>query len=83
MEEMRIIVKGNQARFIYSDHLRNMASMGKAVTRRASHVEPHGNGWKVDLSPVDGPMLGPFETRTEALAVETHWLKANNIPIPN
>jgi len=37
--------------------------------------------WWADLLPVDGPVLGPFETNTEALEAEVVWLKAHNVPI--
>lgn len=37
--------------------------------------------WWADLLPVDGPVLGPFDTNTEALAAEVVWLKEHNIPI--
>ena len=37
--------------------------------------------WWADLLPVDGPVLGPFETNTEALEAEVVWLKEHNIPI--
>lgn len=39
---------------IYADDLVDVfAALGVATTRRASHVEPYGNGgWMVDLSPV-------------------------------
>jgi hypothetical protein len=30
--------------------------------------------WTADMSPVGGPVLGPFATRTEALQKETEWL---------
>lgn len=46
--------------------------------RRASHVEPavtpHGLQWTADMSPADGPILGPFSTRTQALKEEIAWL---------
>lgn len=37
--------------------------------------------WWADLLPVDGPVLGPFDTNTEALEAEVVWLKEHNIPI--
>lgn len=37
--------------------------------------------WWADLLPVDGPVLGPFDTNTEALDAEVVWLKEHNIPI--
>jgi hypothetical protein len=63
--------------FLYSDSLRALTSMGTTTTRRASHVEPAPNGtdWLADLSPVDGPTLGPFDTRDAALAAERLWIE--------
>lgn len=37
--------------------------------------------WWADLLPVGGPVLGPYNTNTEALQAEVDWLKLNNIPI--
>lgn len=48
---------------------------------RASHVEPDDVGdWVADLSPVNGPKLGPFTLRADALAAETAWLEENWLP---
>nr|WP_146462521.1 hypothetical protein [Rubripirellula tenax] len=50
-------------------------SLGQPTIRRGSHVEPTANGsWTADLSPVSGPVLGPFKTRSLALAAEIDWL---------
>lgn len=72
-------------RFIYSDELAAMThDLGGAVIRRASHVEPTSDGrWTADMSPVSGPVLGPYDTRAEALAREVEWLRAAEIPVPN
>jgi hypothetical protein len=59
--------------------------VSEAVTRRASHVEPGPDGrWYADLSPVGGPVLGPypFEARDVALAAEVAWLRANYLARP-
>lgn len=42
--------------------------------------------WFADLTPVDkaadlSPVLGPFNTRAEALLAEETWLKDRNIPV--
>jgi hypothetical protein len=38
-------------------------------------VEPDRDGcWWADMGPVDGPALGPFRNRTEALGTERGWL---------
>ena len=64
--------------FVYDDDLLPLMKLGKAAIRRASHVEPTPEGtWKADLSPVNGPLLGPFATRADALRVEKEWLEAH------
>ena len=59
---------------LYGETL-NLASLGSLQIERASHVEPDEHGrWTVDLSPVGGPTIGPYATRSFALSVETEWL---------
>ena len=61
---------------IYGESI-SLPSLGKLTITRASHVEPTGQGlWCADLSPVDGPLLGPFSQRSQALAAERQWLEA-------
>ena len=63
-------------RCVYDEAI-DLAALGSLEIRRASHVEPDAAGqWTADLSPVDGPVLGPFAHRTEALAAEQAWLNA-------
>jgi hypothetical protein len=65
-------------RFIYHDDLQPLLTLGKPAVRRVSHVEPTEDGrWTADLSPVDGPVLGPFTLRKEALTAEMRWLEEN------
>lgn len=62
---------------VYSDELVELLAGEATTVRRASHVEPDGKGgWTADLSPVGGPVLGPYPTRGQALAEETAWLGA-------
>ena len=62
-------------RTIYDEAL-DLAALGRPVITRASHVEPDASGrWLADLSPVSGPLLGPFDRRSEALAAERDWLR--------
>ena len=59
---------------LYGEEL-DLRQLGKLSIQRASHVEPDATGhWLADLSPVSGPTLGPFATRSEALAAEEAWL---------
>ena len=38
------------------------------------------NVWWADLTPVDGPVLGPFNTRDYALKEEIEWLQTHGLP---
>jgi hypothetical protein len=75
MTEMFVFIEANgDLKFIYCDDVTVAFDESKSVTR-ASHVEPTADGkWTADMSPVDGPVLGPFELRSEALAAEVAWL---------
>jgi hypothetical protein len=75
---MQIIISpGGMVRCIYDEAI-DLAAIGKPVITRASHVEPTADGrWQADLSPVAGPVLGPFGRRSEALAAEAAWLEAS------
>ncbi len=73
---MEIIVDpdGN-ARCIYAEDI-DLAALGEVDVVRASHCEPDEHGqWWADLAPMDGPKLGPFPKRSEALGAETVWLR--------
>lgn len=41
------------------------------------------NAWWADMTPVHGPILGPFTTKPIALRMETEWLQAKGIPLPD
>ena len=61
---------------IYDETI-DLAPLGSVTIRRASHVEPDALGrWTADLSPVGGPVLGPFVLRSTALDAERAWLSA-------
>lgn len=62
---------------VFDDRL-DLRFLGSLDIRRGSHVEPTRSGnWTADLSPVGGPLLGPFNKRSEALATEVVWLQQN------
>ena len=75
---MDLVVEPNgTVRCIYDEAI-SLTTLGHVSIRRGSHVEPYaGGGWTADLGPVRGPILGPFATRSEALAAETEWLRSN------
>ena len=72
------------ARCIYDEAL-DLREIGKLQITRASHVEPDRDGfWWADMGPVDGPVLGPFRSRTEALGAERGWLLWSALrPLPS
>lgn len=75
---MQIVIEPDgTARTIYSETI-DLGEIGSLSIRRGSHVEPTADGkWTADMSPVNGPVLGPFDTRSEALAAEVAWLERN------
>lgn len=69
-----IITTQGQAHCVYSEVI-DLQAMGSLTIHRASHVEPDEQGrWWVDLSPLGGPQLGPFDLRSTALRAEVGWL---------
>ena len=69
-----IVTPSGNCRCVYGEDL-DLSVMGTLQIERGSHVEPDENGrWMADLSPVAGPKLGPFATRSEALRAEAAWL---------
>ena len=64
-------------RCLYDETL-PLADFGRLTISRGSIVEPTEAGhWTADLSPVGGPLLGPFATRSQALDAERDWLEAH------
>jgi hypothetical protein len=65
---------------LYSEAL-DLGTIGQLAIRRASHVEPTASGqWTADLTPVSGPVLGPFQRRSDALAAEEAWINKQWLP---
>lgn len=59
---------------IYGEAI-DLTALGTITIRRGSHLEPDAQGqWWADLAPVDGPKLGPFFKRSDALKAEVDWL---------
>ena len=72
-----VITTDGTVRSIYYDQL-ELQTLGKLTIRRGSHVEPTPAGdWLVDLSPVNGPLLGPYGKRHKALDAEIEWLETH------
>ena len=81
-----VITATGTVRCVYDETIA-LSSLGHVEITRGSHVEPDAAGhWQADLSPVGGPMLGPFLHRSAALAaehdwLETHWLMSPPSPV--
>lgn len=81
--EHEIIFENGTIRAVYNDTILPVMANFDFEIKRASHVEP-GNPmqgqnpqkWYADLSPVQGPLLGPFDSRQTALDAEVAKLKA-------
>ena len=72
-----IVEPSGRTRCVYSDEI-PLREFGQVRIERASHVEPNDHGeWIADLSPVSGPLLGPFLRRTDAIKAEVQWLRDN------
>jgi hypothetical protein len=57
---MQLVIDcGGSIRCIYGEAI-VLASLGSLTIQRGSYVEPTAEGqWLADLSPVQGPLLGP------------------------
>ena len=78
-----IVSPDGTIRAIYAEEI-DLCILGHLVISRASHVEPDDRGrWLADLTPVAGPVLGPFDRRSEALRAEQAWLRANWLVTPD
>jgi hypothetical protein len=75
---MHLIVEPTgRVRALYTEEM-DLAALGRPEIRRASHLEPGlGGCWSADLRPIGGPVLGPFERRSQALEAEHAWLEAH------
>ena len=78
---MELVVQSDGAvRCVYDEAI-NLSALGRVQITRGSHVEPDDDGrWFADLAVVDGPRLGPFGLRSEALKAERKWLESHWLP---
>jgi hypothetical protein len=75
-----VINSSGDIRCVYGEEV-NLSELGRLSIQRGSHVEPTADGqWTADMSPVQGPQLGPFDCRTQALAAEVAWLNQYWLP---
>lgn len=73
---MRLLIEPcGKVTAIYGEAI-DLSKIGALAIVRASSVEPaHGGLWYADLSPVGGPILGPFTLRSAAIFAEIAWLE--------
>lgn len=74
---MKIKINPNGTiKMLYTEAI-DLNKIGKIIDiHRASHVEPTAEmQWTADMSPSSGNILGPFDTRSEALDAERKWLE--------
>jgi hypothetical protein len=75
-----VIEPGGRIRCLYGEQI-DLSKLGRPRITRGSHVEPAEDGrWTADLSPVGGPLLGPFPARSDAQAAEREWLEEHWLP---
>ena len=75
-----VINSSGDIRCVYGEEV-NLSELGRLSIQRGSHVEPTADGqWTADMSPVQGPNLGPFDCRTQALEAEVAWLNQYWLP---
>lgn len=74
-----VILPNGTIRCLYDETL-DLRALGRPAVTRASHVEPDDLGnWWADLAPSNGPKLGPFLIRSEALTAERLWLEQHEL----
>ena len=78
---MQLVVQpGGTVNCLYGEEL-DLPQLGTLLIARGSHVEPTAAGqWTADMSPVTGPVLGPFPSRSDALTAERQWLETHWLP---
>jgi hypothetical protein len=73
---MQLVMHADGSVSCLYDEAIDLTALGSPKIERGSHVEPDEQGrWFADLAPASGPMLGPFDRRSEALDAERVWLE--------
>ena len=54
------------------------ADIARFLVQKGADVNATADGqWTADMGPMDGPVLGPYRLRGEALAAEVKWLRSH------
>ena len=73
---MQLVIRSDGVVGCIYDESFDLHTLGALSITRSSAVEPDDFGhWTADLAVVDGPKIGPFDHRSEALAAERRWLE--------
>jgi hypothetical protein len=76
MEHIIAISQEGVATFVWSDDLAKLKTEGECKIERVSNVEPNEQSeWMADMMLIGGPILGPFETRQEAIDAELRYIR--------
>jgi hypothetical protein len=68
------ITSDGEVRGVHTELL-DLDMLGQLDIQRASTVEWTGGAWWAQI--IGGPLLGPFQKRSEAIQAEVAWLEAN------
>jgi len=72
-----IVAPNGSVMAIYTEEI-DLSCLGTPTITRASHVEPDESGqWFAQI--VEGPCLGPFAKRSDALTAEVDWLTRHRL----
>lgn len=75
---MNVLIEPDGTVTALYDEWLDLQAVGSLTLTRASHVDPDSEGqWWARL--IAGPTLGPFPTRTAALAAEVDWLNRHRL----
>ena len=81
---MQLVIHPNGSiRCLYTEAI-DLHQLGSPTMTRASVVDPDKAGrWWCDLAVIDGPTLGPFPLRSDALRAESAWLAWHWLTMPD
>ena len=63
-----------------SDETKTKLATDEALWPEEEPNYTSSHSWWADMTPVGGPLLGPYVYYVEALIAEIHWLQDRNLP---
>jgi len=74
---MKININNGEIKYLYNEII-DLGVIGDRTIKRASFVEPNGESWSVDFSPIGKNILVEgFKKRSEALIYEKDYIENN------